>query len=64
MAGEDLRYLTLADAAALVKSKKVSPVELTESCFEVIDAVDGKINSFITPTRDLAMAAAKEMSRS
>ena len=61
MAGEDLRYLTLADAAALVKSKKVSPVELTESCFEVIDAVDGKINSFITPTRDLAMAAAKEM---
>ena len=61
MAGPDTRYLSLAEVSAMVKRREVSPVELTESCFELIDAIDGKIMSFCTPTRDLAMATARRI---
>ncbi len=61
MAGADTRFISLAEVSAMVKAREVSPVELAESCFDLIDAVDGKINSFITPTRDQAMAAAEEL---
>ncbi len=55
----DTRFLSLAEVAALIKGREVSPVELTEACFDLIDSVDDKINSFGTPTRDLAMATAR-----
>ena len=59
MLGLDTRFLSLAEVSARVKAREISPVELADFCFDLIDAIDGKLNSFIMPTRELAMSAAK-----
>jgi aspartyl-tRNA(Asn)/glutamyl-tRNA(Gln) amidotransferase subunit A len=52
-------FPTIAEAAKLLASKQLSPVELTKSCLARIDAVDGKLNSFITLTAERALADAR-----
>ena len=61
MATIDLCYLTIAEAAAGVRSKKFSPVELTKTCLERIDAIDGKLHCFITLTADRALEQARRL---
>ncbi len=53
---------TIAEAARLIASRQLSPVELTRSCLARIDALDGSINSFLLtrPEAALAEAAAAE----
>ncbi|BCS31671.1 glutamyl-tRNA(Gln) amidotransferase subunit A [Luteitalea sp. TBR-22] len=58
-AATELAWLSLADAAALVRSRKVSPVELTAACLDRIATYDPKLNAFITVTREAALAQAK-----
>jgi aspartyl-tRNA(Asn)/glutamyl-tRNA(Gln) amidotransferase subunit A len=53
--------LTLKQASDLVRSREVSPVELTEACLRRIEAYDPSLNAFITITRDQALAAARVM---
>ena len=60
-AAGDLASLTLRKAAALVRSRSVSPVELTEACLTRIDALNPKVNAYITITRELALQQAREM---
>lgn len=55
----ELHYLTLRDAAALIKSKQLSPVELTDAIFKRIDHVEPEVHAFITITRDVALEAAR-----
>jgi aspartyl-tRNA(Asn)/glutamyl-tRNA(Gln) amidotransferase subunit A len=55
----ELCTLTLADAAALVRSRNISPVELTQACLERIGKLDSGLNAFITVTRDLALEQAR-----
>jgi aspartyl-tRNA(Asn)/glutamyl-tRNA(Gln) amidotransferase subunit A len=50
-------YLTIAEAARLIESRELSPVELTDSRLERIARLDGRLNSFI---RVLADDARKE----
>src|SRR5437764_8059038 len=57
-AAGDLTGLSLAKAAAMVRSRSVSPVELTEACLARIDALNPKVNAYITITRELAMQQA------
>lgn len=57
----NLTSLSLNEAASLVRKGEVSPVELTLACLARIEEFDGKINSFITITRELALKQAKEM---
>jgi aspartyl-tRNA(Asn)/glutamyl-tRNA(Gln) amidotransferase subunit A len=57
----DLAGLTLRQAAGLVRSRSASPVELTRACLTRIEALNPKINAFITVTRELAESAAREM---
>jgi aspartyl-tRNA(Asn)/glutamyl-tRNA(Gln) amidotransferase subunit A len=52
-------HLTIAEAAELIAAKKLSPVELTQTCFERIKALDGTLHSFLLPTEERAMADAK-----
>ncbi len=56
----DLHYLTISDAASLIESKQLSPVELVAAHLERIEQTDGRLNSFITLLADEAMAAAAE----
>ena len=59
MSTNDLGYLSIAEAAAGLRDKKFSAAELTDACLKRIDAVDGKLHSFITLTADLALQQAR-----
>jgi aspartyl-tRNA(Asn)/glutamyl-tRNA(Gln) amidotransferase subunit A len=51
--------LTLAEAARLIEAKQLSPVELTQTLLDRIEAYNPRIDAFITQTADLAMTQAK-----
>jgi aspartyl-tRNA(Asn)/glutamyl-tRNA(Gln) amidotransferase subunit A len=57
----ELASLTLKQAADRIRAKKVSPMELTEACFDRIKTWNPKINAFITLMRDQALAQAKQL---
>src|SRR5215510_3730896 len=52
-------FLTIAEAAALIGKRELSPVELVESRLSRIERHDGKLNSFIRVLREPALAAAR-----
>ena len=56
----DLPFLTASDLSRLIESKEVSPVEATEAYLDRIDDLDFKFNAYLTVTRELAMAAARQ----
>ena len=58
MQPDELRGLTLASAARLIRSKQLSPVELTRATLERIQSLNEKMATFITVTPDLAMEQA------
>jgi aspartyl-tRNA(Asn)/glutamyl-tRNA(Gln) amidotransferase subunit A len=57
--------LTIADAARLIESRRLSPVELTDTLLERIEALDPQLNAFLLPTpekaREQARAAEREI---
>ncbi|MFB6440968.1 amidase [Streptomyces sp. NPDC056411] len=55
--------LTLADAAAAVREGGLSPVELTESVLERIDAVDPRLGAYATVAGEAARRAAARAER-
>jgi aspartyl-tRNA(Asn)/glutamyl-tRNA(Gln) amidotransferase subunit A len=57
--GDPLTRLSLAEASDLVRTGKVSPVELTRACLARIEATDSKLNSFVTVAADGALADAR-----
>lgn len=52
-------FPTLAEASRRIAARTLSPVELLQSCLARLDAVDGRLNSFVTVTRERAMAEAQ-----
>jgi aspartyl-tRNA(Asn)/glutamyl-tRNA(Gln) amidotransferase subunit A len=52
-------FLTIAEASKLIAAKKLSPVELTQTCFERVRAMDSTLHAFLLPTEERAMADAK-----
>src|SRR6185295_6452283 len=57
---KDLAGLTLKQASDLIRTKAVSPVELTQACLQRIEKYNPAFNAFITVTRDRALQAARE----
>jgi amidase len=55
----DLHDLTALDAAAAVRGKQVSPVELVQHALDRIERLDGQIGAFVTLTADAALAQAR-----
>src|SRR5262249_6346034 len=55
----ELHFLTIAEAARLIAARKLSPVELTEALLSRIEALDPRVNSFITVTAELALGQAR-----
>jgi aspartyl-tRNA(Asn)/glutamyl-tRNA(Gln) amidotransferase subunit A len=60
MIDNELCYLTLAEAAAGLRRKRFSAIELTDACLDRIDTIDGKLHSFITVTPDIALEQARQ----
>ncbi len=52
------QFLTIAEAAALIAAKKLSPVELTRICLDRIGKLDQTLHSFLLLTQERAMADA------
>jgi aspartyl-tRNA(Asn)/glutamyl-tRNA(Gln) amidotransferase subunit A len=59
----DLAFLGLADAAALIRARKLSPVEYTQGQLRHIERLDARHHAFIRLTPDLAIAAARQAER-
>ncbi|HYB44627.1 MAG TPA: amidase [Candidatus Methylomirabilis sp.] len=55
----DLFWQSAVDLARLVRTRAVSPVELVRAHLDRIEALDGKLRSFITVTADSALEAAR-----
>ncbi len=56
----DVTSLSLKDAAEQLRRKRISPVELTESCLTRIQRLNPVLNAFITVTPESALASARE----
>jgi amidase len=57
---ESLHYLSLHQVAKLIKTKQLSPVELTRQLLQRIESLDGKLHSYATVTHDLALQQAEQ----
>ncbi|TEU02130.1 MAG: amidase, partial [Dehalococcoidia bacterium] len=60
MTPADVNRLSIAEAADLIRRKKLSPVELTEACLQRIGSLDARLHAFITVTRQEALATAQQ----
>ena len=58
--GGALWQLSVTEASKRIAAGTLSPVDLVEACLARIEAVDGKIHSFIHVAADQARAAARE----
>ena len=56
---DDIHFQSLTEAARLIESKQISPVELTQIMLERITAIDSKLHSYLTVMADSALAAAR-----
>ncbi|MGH9781277.1 MAG: amidase, partial [Candidatus Acidiferrales bacterium] len=63
MVKDELHYLTIAGAAALLRKKKISPVELTQAALDRIETLNPRLNAFITVTAQRAMRQARAAER-
>ena len=52
--------LTLLDAAEQIRTRKLSPVELTRECLDRIERLNPQLNAFITVTAEPALDAARQ----
>ncbi|MBV9690040.1 MAG: Asp-tRNA(Asn)/Glu-tRNA(Gln) amidotransferase subunit GatA, partial [Ktedonobacteraceae bacterium] len=59
----ELHELTLHEAGAMLRQRKISSVELTQAHLDRIRAVDAKVKAFTLVTDELALQQAKEADR-
>ena len=57
----DLAWLSLTEAADLVRTRQVSSTDLVTACLDRIRTYDPKLNAFITVTGEAALARAKAL---
>src|SRR5262245_30735413 len=56
----DLCYTPATELAALIRSRALSPVELTRAVLDRIDRLNPRLNAFCTVTAETALAQARE----
>jgi aspartyl-tRNA(Asn)/glutamyl-tRNA(Gln) amidotransferase subunit A len=57
---DELAYLGLGEVSRLLRSRQVSPIDLTEACLARIERLNPILNAFITVTADAARAQARQ----
>src|SRR5438067_7887815 len=60
---QDTLRMTLEAAAEAIRTRRVSPVSLVESCLARIEPVEPRLNAFITVTAELALEQARQAER-
>src|SRR6185369_12344504 len=60
MASTDLGYTPATELAALIRSKKLSPVELTHAVLDRIERLNPTVNAFVTVTAEHAITTARK----
>ncbi|HEX7192344.1 MAG TPA: amidase [Thermoanaerobaculia bacterium] len=60
MISEEILYLTVGELADRIKTRKLSPVELTEAYLRRGETLGARLNAYATLTRERAMAEAKK----
>ncbi len=60
MANQDTCWMSASDLANAIRNKQVSPVELVRGVLERIEAINPKINAYVTLVPDSAMIEAKK----
>ena len=60
MAGTELVFLSAAEQGRLIRSRKLSPVELVRACLERIERYDPVLRAYITVCSDQALAQARQ----
>src|SRR5271165_2935528 len=63
MADSDIVFKSASELAPLLKARKLSPVELVRAYLDRIEAVNPKVNAFITITGDQALEQARNAER-
>ena len=56
----ELHYLTIGEAAPLIASGELSPVELARAYLDRIETIDGRLDSYVTLTSELALSQARQ----
>jgi aspartyl-tRNA(Asn)/glutamyl-tRNA(Gln) amidotransferase subunit A len=59
----DLTFLSIEQAARLLRRREISPVELVDACLERVQSLDASINAFITLTAESARRRARAAER-
>ena len=59
MSGDDILYLSVQELSDLIRARKISPVELTESYLARLDQLGDKLGAVATITRELALQEAR-----
>ena len=59
MSDDELHWLDMAELARLLHTRKLSPVELTQSMLARIERLDGRLHSYVVVTPELALAQAR-----
>lgn len=63
MLSEDILYLSVRELSQRIRSRKLSPVDLTESYLQRSEGIGAKLNAYATLTSDLALREAKQAER-
>ncbi len=63
MADSELVFRTAAELGTLIRSRKLSPVELTRAFLDRIERLNPRLNAFITVTGDHALQRARQVER-
>jgi aspartyl-tRNA(Asn)/glutamyl-tRNA(Gln) amidotransferase subunit A len=63
MLGEDILYLSVFELGQLVRTRKISPVDLTESYLARSERLGPQLNAYVTMTNDLALQQARAAER-
>lgn len=55
----DLAWLSIAEGSALLRERKLSPVEWTQALIARVERHDGRFNAFLRFTPEIALADAR-----
>jgi aspartyl-tRNA(Asn)/glutamyl-tRNA(Gln) amidotransferase subunit A len=55
------RTLNLSEAAAMIRQRQLSPVELVHSCLAIIDRLDPEVKAWVTIDREGALREARQL---